>query len=309
MVLGQRPEIERALRFIGENLERPLSVAEVARAAHLSEFHLHRVFHAALGESVGRFVTRRRLELAALSLAYHPERSITEIALSSGYSSSSNFSKAFSAFFGCSPSQLRTPEQGLPPSLGKLTAQYGKPFRPESLYSLPPELSSEERRREAALWDARVRYENVEERTLACLASPEGYDVTAVERTWHELIERAYQLGLAQGPVDAWGIAHDSPEVTAPERCRYHACVPCAADALLPAPLFRGKMAAGRYAVFRFVGQVDELQAAYRSVYSSWFRESSLSPVDFVPLDHYVADFPSDGKIELEMWFRVQPRR
>jgi AraC family transcriptional regulator len=309
MASGHRPEIERALRFIGENLGRPISVAEVARAAHLSEFHLHRVFHASVGESVGRFVTRRRLELAALSLAYRPERTVTEIALSSGYSSSSNFSKAFAAYFGCSPSQVRTPEQGLPPGLGKLTSQYGKQFRPEALYSLPPELSSEERRREAALWDARVRFESVEERAFACLASPEGYDVPAVERTWHELIERSYQLGLAQGPVDAWGIAHDSPDVTAPERCRYHACVPCPVDAVLPAPLFRGTMPAGRYAVFRFAGAVDELPGAYRSVYSSWFRESSLSPADFLAVDHYVSDFPKDGKIDLEMWFRVNPRR
>ena len=34
-----RAEIERALRFIGDHLEQPLTVADVARAAHLSEFH------------------------------------------------------------------------------------------------------------------------------------------------------------------------------------------------------------------------------------------------------------------------------
>ncbi len=310
MALGQRPEIERALRFIGENLERTITVADVARAAHLSEFHLHRVFHAALGESVGRFLTRRRLEQAALSLAYQPDRSVTEIALSSGYSSSSNFSTAFAAYFGVSPSQLRSPSQGLPPRVGKLTAQHGKAFNPEALYTLPPAPSSEERKREAALWEARVRYETVEGRPLACLASPDGYDLATLERTWQELIERAYQLGLAQGPaVDAWGIAHDSPSITAPERCRYHACVPCAADAVLPPPLFRGEMPAGRYAVFRYNGSVYDVQDAYRSIYSCWFRESSLAPVDFVPFDHYVGDFPKDGFIDFEIWFRVQARR
>lgn len=309
MPAGHRPEIERALRFIGENLERPITVAEVAQAAHLSEFHLHRVFHAAIGESVGRFVTRRRLELAALALAYQPDRSITEIGLSSGYSSSSNFGKAFAAYFGCSPSQVRSPAQGTAPALGKLTAQYGKEFRPEALYSQPLEPSSEERQREAALWESRVRYETVEEKTFACLSSSGGYELDALQHTWRTLIERAYQLGFAEGPVDAWGIAHDSPDLTSPELCRYHACVPCAANTVLPAPLFRGKRPAGRYAVFRYAGAVAEVPEAYRSVYSSWFRESSLTPADFVPFDHYVADFPCDGRIELEMWFRVQPRR
>lgn len=309
MARGYRPEIERALRFIGENLARPLSVAEVARAARLSEFHLHRVFHAAVGESVGRFVTRMRLERAALSLAYELDQSITDIALSSGYSSSSNFSKAFAAYFGCSPTRVRQPELGLPANVGKLSARHGGRFRPEALYSLPPEVSAEERKRAAASWQGRVRFETSEGRTFACLASPAGYDLAAVEGTWHELIERARQLGLAGGPIDAWGIAHDSPDITAPELCRYHACVPCAADAALPAPLFRGRMPAGRYAVFHFTGPVAEVAAAYRSIYSCWFRESSLAPADFVPFDHYVADFPRDGVADLELWFRVRARR
>jgi AraC-like DNA-binding protein len=60
-----RPEIQRALSFVASNLDRPITVAEVAQAAHLSEFHLHRVFHTTVGESVGRFITRRRLEHAA----------------------------------------------------------------------------------------------------------------------------------------------------------------------------------------------------------------------------------------------------
>ena len=113
MSLDYRPRVERALRFIGENLDRPLSVAEVARAAHLSEFHFHRIFAAVMGEPIGRLITRRRLELAALRLAYETERSVTDIALSVGFSSTSNFSKAFSAHFGCAPSRLRQRPRGL----------------------------------------------------------------------------------------------------------------------------------------------------------------------------------------------------
>jgi len=109
-----RPEIARALHYIAEHLHQPLTVADVAKVTHLSEYHFHRQFHALVGEPLGRYVTRRRLELAALRLAYEPDRSITEIALESGYSSSSNFSKAFSAYFGCSPSQVRTPVEALP---------------------------------------------------------------------------------------------------------------------------------------------------------------------------------------------------
>jgi predicted transcriptional regulator YdeE len=68
-------------------------------------------------------------------------------------------------------------------------------------------------------------------------------------------------------------------------------------------------MPEGRYAVFRYEGPVTAIGAAYRSIYSCWFVESTLSPVDFTPYEHYVADEPRDGHIELEIWLAVRPRR
>jgi AraC family transcriptional regulator len=302
------PEVERALRFIGEHLDRPMSVAEVARAARLSEFHLHRVFHTAVGESIGRFITRRRLEIAALRLAYEPDRSITDIALSSGYSSSSNFSKAFSAFFGCSPTRVREPSLDLAPAVGQLTTRYGKGFRPADLYALPIERHPDDIRAEAALWNARVRFVTTAGISFASLASGGGYDFDTLEATWSELITRVRQLGLADGDIDAWGRAHDSPQITAPELCRYEACVPCPIDIPLPPPFVRGALQPGRYAVFSYSGEATGIAAAYRSIYSCWFRESSVAPDDYEPTDHYVSGLPENGMVAMEMWLRVRPR-
>jgi AraC family transcriptional regulator len=81
-----RPQIERALRFIADHLDRPLTVAEVAKVAYLSEFHFHRIFSAVMGEPVGRYITRKRLEIAALRLAYEPDSSVTQIGQECGYS-------------------------------------------------------------------------------------------------------------------------------------------------------------------------------------------------------------------------------
>jgi AraC family transcriptional regulator len=144
---------------------------------------------------------------------------------------------------------------------------------------------------------------------FACLKSPAGYDFAALEQTWIELITRARQLGIADEDVDAWGMGHDSPDLTAPELCRYHACIPCPRDKQLPAPLFQGSMQPGRYAVFHYEGAVTGVAEAYRSIYSCWFRASSLVPDDFVPCDHYVSDFPRDGQVTLELWFKVRAKR
>ncbi len=304
-----RTEVERALSYIARHLDEPLSVADIARAAHLSEFHLHRVFREAVGETIGRFVTRRRLETAALRLAYETDRSITDIALSTGYSSSSNFSKAFSAYFGVSPSRVREPGASESGAFGILTTRHGKGFDPADLYTLPPERPLAERRALARQWSERVRFEELTGRTFASLAGPGGYGLGGLVETWTELIERGRQLGLiATEEVDAWGIAHDSPDVTVSERCRYDACVPCPPDAPLTAPLVRLEMPSGRYAVFRWQGRADALSEAYREVYSCWFPESGLAPADLEPWDHYVTDWPEDGRIDLELWFRVRAR-
>jgi AraC family transcriptional regulator len=274
----------------------------------MSEFHFQRTFHEALAETVGQFVTRKRLETAALRLAYEPGTSITEIALSSGYSSSSNFGKAFAGYFGNSPSQVRQPDSKLPTQVSKLLSRYGKSFDARALYTLPEEPDAQAARDQVEFWNERVRFETSSGLHFACLASPEAYGLEALRATWVELIARCRQLGICSAEVDAWGMALDSPDLTAPERCRYHACVPCSATTTLPAPLFQGGMKAGRYAVFRYAGPVSGVGAAYRSIYSCWFRASSVLADGFVPLDHYVTDEPRDGSVDMEMWFRIQPR-
>jgi AraC family transcriptional regulator len=290
------------------HLQEPLSVAQVAQHVAMSEAHFQRVFHDAVGETIGQFVTRKRLETAALRLAYESETPITVIALSSGYSSSSNFGKAFSGYFGLSPSQVRNPSPELSPRLGKLLSQWGKLLQAAELYTLPPQVDGVTLLRESAYWDARVRFETSPGLSLACLASPEGYDFEAVQQTWAELIRFGRQLGICAAEVDAWGIAHDSPYLTAPERCRYYAAVPCAEGLRLPAPLFPVRIEPGRYAVFHYVGTVSGLNDAYRSIYSCWFRTSSVSPEDFRPLEHYVANEPQGDQVEMEIWFRLRPK-
>jgi AraC family transcriptional regulator len=292
-----RPRVERAISFIATNIERPLTLAEVAKVAHTSEFHFHRIFSAVVGEPVGRFITRKRLELAAMRLAYEPERSVTDIALSVGYSSPSNFTKAFTAYFGRAPSAVRRPGDSR-----------GERPDPAALYALPPSAEESERRAIYERLASRVRFVVSEGLDLACLASPQGYDLGVLESLWRELAERAIQLGITSGEIDAYGLAFDSPQLTRPELCRYHACVPCEASRPLPAPLFRGHIPAGRYAVFPYSGAVSEVERHYREIYSVWLPQSSVSPDDFVAVDHYVNDGPVGGAIDFEVWIKVKAK-
>jgi AraC family transcriptional regulator len=122
------------------------------------------------------------------------------------------------------------------------------------------------------------------------------------------MIARARELGIADADIDAYGIAHDSPQITAPELCRYHACVPCPRTVALPAPLFRSEIPAGRYAVFRYVGPVAGVESMYRRIYSAWLPASSLAPDEFTAFERYIHDAPVDGQTDHEIWIKVRPR-
>jgi AraC family transcriptional regulator len=103
--------IDRVVDYIDANLEGDLSLETLARIANFSPFHFHRQFAAHTGIGVARLVRLLRLRRAALRLAFSPERSITEIALESGFNHTDSFGRAFKDVHGQSPSEFRARPQ------------------------------------------------------------------------------------------------------------------------------------------------------------------------------------------------------
>src|SRR5580692_6636093 len=82
--------IDRVIDYLRGNLHRPVKLAELANVACFSEFHFHRIFRAVSGETLNSFTNRLRLEKAARHLRFS-DRSLTDIALDCGFSSSATF--------------------------------------------------------------------------------------------------------------------------------------------------------------------------------------------------------------------------
>ena len=57
--------IHRVLAYIDKHLDEDLSLEVLADVAHFSRFHFHRVFVALCGETLGDYLRRRRVEVAA----------------------------------------------------------------------------------------------------------------------------------------------------------------------------------------------------------------------------------------------------
>ena len=98
--------LRNVLAFIEENLAQPLTLAELAGQAALSEYHFARMFRQSMGLAPHQYVMQRRMEKAK-ALVQHTTTPLTDIALACGFNSASHFSNRFRSMTGITPSQLR----------------------------------------------------------------------------------------------------------------------------------------------------------------------------------------------------------
>ena len=60
--------IQRVVDHLAEHLDDPLDLESLARVAHFSPYHFHRIYRGILGETVHDTVRRLRLQRAAIDL-------------------------------------------------------------------------------------------------------------------------------------------------------------------------------------------------------------------------------------------------
>jgi AraC-like DNA-binding protein len=97
----------RAEEFLAENLDRPVSLAQVAKAVDLSTRTLSRVFHERHGTGPIGFLRRRRLEAARRDLldAEPAKVDVTQVALRYGFDHLGRFAGDYRRVFGELPSE------------------------------------------------------------------------------------------------------------------------------------------------------------------------------------------------------------
>ena len=99
-------KVHDSLTYIEKNLDDKISLEELAQQAHLSKYHYHRLFHKIVGESVTRYINKRRMEKASEELA-RTDQPIIDIALKYQYASQESFSRAFRRLYGLTPGKYR----------------------------------------------------------------------------------------------------------------------------------------------------------------------------------------------------------
>ncbi len=290
------------------HLDSPLRLTDVARAAHLSPFHFHRVFQMLVGETLADFVKRQRLDKALFLMSHSRRSSLSTIALACGFSSSSDFSRCFKQRFGASPSTLNTKawREAHGAEIEAIVAASVK----------SPRLSRLPRQPLAANPDGfAVKIRELPARTVAYVRARNPYEggvgdsvVKAIERltTWTE------RNALADGQ---WlGYQWEHPEITPLEQCVYHSAV------VVPAscePLIKGW--SGEIGKFRFPpmlvaqiemrGGIDLELRLFEWFYGVWLPKSGYVPDDHPSFEAFIGHPFAHGMEYFELYAQLPVRR
>jgi AraC family transcriptional regulator len=277
--------MHRVFAYIDAHLDQSLDLATLADVAHFSPFHFHRLFTAWMGETLGDYLRRRRVEVGAQRLLLQPDLTVLAAALSVGFGSGEAFARAFKLHLGATPSDWRAAQRERNPDQAQRNfSQAGRRQQGDDADFLQPTLE--------LLMKYQVTLADRPAVPIAYLRHVGPYG-DAVGQFWQQQFHpwRA-QHGLQNQPC--YGIGHDDPHITAPEQCRYDACTEYPADFVLPRHMLTTTLPAGRHAVMPFEGTPATIGDAWQYLLRDWLPSSGYQIANGPCFEHYTAQAKVD---------------
>ena len=311
--------INHVIDYIEANIDKPLSLNQLADAAHFSPFHFHRIFSAMVGETLKNFLQRVRIEKAATKLLLNPKKSITEIAFECGFSGSSALARSFRETYGMTASEWRSQGHLRYSKNGKTDSKDSQPIGniqqdfDVSLYYNQDTTSQ--------IWRIKMKNKeiqtNVEVKDMSELnvayirhIGPYKGDQELFGRLFNKLMAWAGPRGLLRFPeTKVMTIYYDNPDITDESRLRTDACITVPEDTQVEGEIGKAKIPAGKYAVAHFEITPDQYQDAWNAVYGGWLPESGYQPEDGPCYELYLNDPKEhpEGKHLVDICIPVKP--
>lgn len=97
--------LKKTIEYIRKNIDRKITIEELAANVNISRYHFVRRFKRATGITAMEYVARVRVEVAKERLAQG--RPIACVAVSCGFSSQSHLTYAMKSFTGMTPAQYQ----------------------------------------------------------------------------------------------------------------------------------------------------------------------------------------------------------
>lgn len=298
--------INKTFDYIENNLEKSITLEELAQVANFSKFHFNRIFHSMVGETPFQFILRLRIERAATLIATNKKESISEIAFKCGFSDISIFSRNFKNYFKVSATEYRVKKS----NYSKISQQHSNRHQSDERTTqyFCPDLKTIKWRTNMKL-NKSVEVKELPKMTLAYIRhiGPYKGDGRLFERIWNKLFTWAGPRGLIGGKdFKSLIIYHDDPNVTIEDKLRMSVCITVPADTKVDGEVGKMEIEAANYVIARFELSEQDFQEAWSWVYGQWFPASGYQPDDKPCFEMYPEE-PKDGKFIVDICVPIKP--
>ncbi|CAM3651120.1 AraC family transcriptional regulator [Cohnella lubricantis] len=278
--------LQKAIDFMEAHLLEDLTIERIAKEAHASPYHFQRTFAILTDMTVGDYLRKRRLTLAAEELC-RSDAKVIDLALRYGYDTPESFAKAFRKQHGVTPSEARNNQ-------GRLQA-YNRLMIQVTLRGAEP-----------------MKYRIVEKEAFQAVgvrrefSLVNGENLKGIPLMWQEVHRDGTNdrlAGLNNGKLEGMlGVC-----VSLGDQPKMDYWIAAAYEGDVPEGLERLEIPASKWGVFEVRGPMpDAIQAAWKKIFTEWFPSSGYeqagSPeMEVYPLENaYAADYYSEIWIPLK---------
>ncbi len=268
--LSTREEYSRriniVIEYINNHLGEDMSIDTLAGISNFSPYHFHRITHAMLGEPIGAFIMRMRVETAARLLRYS-DMPIQEVAYKVGYDVPSSLSKAFKTFFGIAPNDYRNNK----------TYSIMKPINVNNDLKLEQRIANLK-----SMQVIYIRLQGVYSDNDYCAAWKKLWGYVHEKGLFSEQMTRLCndtpKSHILRRMCDEAGINHiciyhDDPRVTEGDKQRADVCLSISAKVEPQGEIGVKEIEGGKYAAFLYKGPYENLGNVYDSIYGKYIFE------------------------------------
>jgi AraC family transcriptional regulator len=287
--MGWVESLQKAINYMEERILEDISMESIAKQANTSEFHFQRTFAILTDVSVGEYLRRRRLSLAAQELS-NTDHKIIDLAYKYGYDTPEAFSKAFRRQHGITPSEARK-------NIGKLNC-FNRLVIQVNLKGAEP-----------------MRYKIVERESFQVAGIKKEFslineeNLKGIPKMWDEVngdgtVEKIARLnnGEIKGIL---GVCVDKRLTQSEQSIDYWIAAEYKGEA--SADFLTLDIPASKWGVFEVHGPMpDAMPKVWKQIFSEWFPSNQYEHAGTPELEVYSDEDPSNPDLYSEIWIPLK---
>lgn len=258
--MDRKELINQSIDYILQHLEDDLSLDAISAQFFMSKYHFSRIFKAETGETVHSFIKRCKVDQSAVDIKLNPSKTITDIGLDYGYSSS-NYSSLFKEHHHSSPAAFR---KSLP------THSMPVPFTPERVAHF----------KTAREYDTQTEIQEFDDFFVIYKRFIGNY--ADIEKNWYQFLDQ-YKSFLNEKTILVERFFND-PAITDPSQCICDLCMTAEQDCGLDNVMW---IKGGKWIVYHFDGEIKDIFETLQGIFSVWLPQSGYKMAQRYGLNIY----------------------